>query len=269
MSSSDTHAKRPADTPEARPGHTEFGPVAPYYDQLMLGVPYRQWVDYIERILERHGGTARRVLDLACGTGQVGCEMIRRGYEVVGVDLAEPMTVACAGQTPPMPAAVMDAQRLGLRAESLDLVVSLYDSLNYILDPAGLQACFNEVYDALRPDGLLIFDLNTIRALRIGLFTQNNLGSDELLQYAWTPEWDPQTRICTVTMWFNWLGEGGPRQFTEMHYQRGYSTREVQEMLRIAGFAQSSVYHAYTFRRPTRWSDRVFHVAEKPSRRPR
>jgi SAM-dependent methyltransferase len=269
MNSPRSQANSPADLPEARPGHTEFGPIAPFYDELMQGVPYRQWVDYIERIVERHSRTPGRVLDLACGTGQVGCEMLRRGYDVIGVDLAEPMTRACSQQTPPMAAAVMDAARLGLRAESLDLVVSLYDSLNYILDPAGLQACFESVYDALRPGGLLLFDLNTIRALRIGLFTQNNLGSDEPLQFAWTPEWDPRTRLCQVTMWFNWRGEGGPRQFTEVHYQRGYTTREVQAMLRLAGFAQTTVYHAYTFRRPTRWSDRVFHVAEKSPRRER
>ena len=269
MNSRSSQCDNQAEAPDARPGHTEFGPIAPFYDDLMQGVPYRQWVDYIERIVERHPCTPERVLDLACGTGQVGCEMLRRGYDVVGADLAEPMTRACSQQSPPMPAAVMDAARLGLRAECLDLVVSLYDSLNYILDPAGLQSCFERVYEALRPGGLFIFDLNTIRALRIGLFTQNNLGSDDPLQYAWTPEWDPQTRICTVTMWFNWRGDDEPRQFTEMHYQRGYKTREVQEMLRSAGFAKTDVYHAYTFRRPTRWSDRVFHVAEKSARQRR
>jgi SAM-dependent methyltransferase len=247
----------------ARPGREEFGPVARYYDHLMQGVPYRQWVDYIQNILRRWRRTPQRVLDLACGTGQVGCEMLRRGDEVVGLDLAEPMALACAVQVPPLPAAVMDAARLGLRAESLDLVVSLYDSLNYILDPAGLQRCFDAVHDALRPEGLFIFDMNTIRALSIGLFTQNNLGSPDPLQYAWTADWDAIHRICRVDMWFRWRGENGSEEFQEVHLQRGYEIREVSQMLGAAGFRSVRALNAYTFRRPTRWSDRVFFVAAK------
>ena len=119
--------------------------------------------------------------------------MARRGYQVVGVDLSEPMTRCCCEQDPPLPAAVMDARRLGLAPGRLDLVVSLYDSLNYIVEPGGLQACFEGVNSALRPGGLFIFDLNTERALRIGLFTQNNVATGNPLMNS------PRSRASCVS----------------------------------------------------------------------
>jgi len=44
---------------------------------------------FIERILRE--ADARRVIDIACGTGLHAIELARRGYEVVGADLSSPM----------------------------------------------------------------------------------------------------------------------------------------------------------------------------------
>ena len=46
-----------------------------------------------------------RVLDLACGTGRVGSELLRRGYDVIGADLSEKMVRHCRERVPPLPAA--------------------------------------------------------------------------------------------------------------------------------------------------------------------
>jgi len=246
-----------------RPGAGEFDSVAPYYDHLMAQIPYVQWVDYVEVLLDRHRIKANKVLDLACGTGSVGREMLRRGYRVWGVDLSEPMVRRCTATAPPMPAAVMDAGQLGIKAESLELVVCLYDSLNYILEPAGLQCCFDRVCEALRPGAALVFDLNTPRALQIGLFTQGNLRTPDPLQYSWKAHWDEATGLCRVDMWFQWHGDGEPVEFTEIHYQRAYPDHQVRAMLAQAGFPKVTAYHAYTERPPTRWSDRIYYVACK------
>lgn len=245
------------------PGQGEFDAVAEHYDHLMRSVPYDRWVDYVEQLLERHGIRPRRVLDLCCGTGKVGSELLRRGYETLGVDLSEQMAVRCRSQRPPLPAAVMDARRLGLREASLDLVVSLYDSLNYILKPEELLACFMGVARGLRPMGWLIFDMNTTFALAAGLFAHSNVGSGDRLEYEWVPSYDPATRICRVEMSFVWRGDGGKRRYTEVHYQRAYEIRELRAMLQQAGFEALRFYHAYTLGRPSRWSDRIFVMARK------
>lgn len=246
-----------------RPGHGEFDAVADHYDYLMRAIPYGEWVDYVESLLRRHGLQARRVLDLCCGTGKVGSEMLRRGYEVYGADLSEKMARHCRSQQPPLPAAVMDAAALGLRSDCFDLVVALYDSLNYILDPAELASCFRSVRRILRPGGAFIFDMNTVYALAAGFFAQSNVGSGDVLEFEWRPQWDSATRICRVDMRFWWRDGQRKKAFRETHYQRAYEVEELEEMLVGAGFAEKHVYHAYTLRPPARWSDRIFVVVLK------
>lgn len=252
-----------ADEAVTSPGHGEFEDVAPYYDHLMRTVPYARWVDYVESLLDQQGVRPRRVLDLCCGTGKVGSEMLRRGYDVVGADLSEPMVRRCGRQSPCLPAAVMDAGQLAVKASCFDLVVSLYDSLNYILEPDVLAECFRQVYAALRAPGLFIFDLNTPRALSTGLFTQSNLGSSDPLQYRWQAHWIPQRRLCRVDMWFQWRDQGQERTFEETHWQYAHQHEDVLQMLGRAGFEDIAAFHAYTHRPPTRSSDRIYYVARK------
>ncbi len=241
--------------------------MAACYDALMARVPYRRWVDYVERLVEtrRARGVSLphlelgQVLDLACGTGKVGSELRRRGYNVVGVDLSEPMARQCAGQEPPLSVAVMDATRLGLRPQFLNLVVCLYDSLNYILEPEGLQECFRRVQEALAPGGLFIFDLNTTRALREGLFTQCDLSPFSPVQYRWEAHWDAARKVCRVEMWFRCRGE----EFTEIHYERAYEEPEVRAWLKQSGFSYVRSYDAYTLYPVGPMAERMFFVAER------
>ncbi|NSW54812.1 MAG: class I SAM-dependent methyltransferase [Armatimonadetes bacterium] len=254
------------DLSDLRPGRGEFEGVAPYYDHLMRAVPYSQWVDYIQSLLRHHDARPKRVLDLCCGTGRAGEEFVRRGYDTVGADLSEPMVRECAGRSPALPAIVSDASWLAIRDESFDLTISVYDSLNYILDPGSLARCFREVFRTLRPGALFIFDVNTPRALSSGLFTQDNMDSQDPLLYRWKANWDAASRICRVDMWFQWRGQSGaPVEFRETHCQFAYNNAEIIEMLEAAGFARVHAYQAYTFRPLTRWSDRAYYVARKES----
>ena len=68
-----------------------FGPVAPYYDELMRSVPYRMWTSYYLLLLAHQNVRPRRVLDVCCGTGTM-CEMlVEEGKEMAGFDLSPGM----------------------------------------------------------------------------------------------------------------------------------------------------------------------------------
>lgn len=109
---------------------------------------------------------------------------------------------------------------------------------------------------------MFIFDVNTAYAFRQGMFDQKSIPSDGPLQYKWKSTYDETTRLCHVTMNFDYRTTNGDRvQFEELHVQRAYSTEEILKMLEIAGFRSTSVYDAYSLHPPKRRSDRLFFAA--------
>jgi SAM-dependent methyltransferase len=245
-----------------------FIAVAPLYDRLMHTVPYADWVVYLHQLLEERRAQPRRILDLACGTGNVSELLTAEGYQVVGVDLAPGMIAEARGKAEEhglnIEYHVQDAAELDLPGPRFDLCVSLFDSLNYITDPARLAMAMNRVAAHLTRNGLFIFDLNSEFALVNNFFDQGNLGSDDELRYDWKSEYFPDTRLCRVHMKFWHRQEDGrDRYFEEEHWQYAYRESEIVDMLRDAGFDQIATYKAYTLRSPMRTTDRIFYVARK------
>lgn len=245
-----------------------FGRVAEHYDLLMSGVPYRNWVRYLERLFDRRDVTPRRILDVACGTGNVTELLAALGYRMTGVDLSAPMIEVAHQKAERRGLAieylVQDASDLLIDALPYDCVISLFDSLNYITRPASLAAAFQRMYSHLRPGGLIAFDMNSAYALENRFFDQDSLGANEPIQYIWRSEFDESTRLCVVDMRFTVRSASGASEiFRETHTQYAYTEDEVRIMLADAGFRRIESFHAYTFRPVTALSDRIFYVAER------
>lgn len=234
----------------------------------MEAVPYKFWIEYLERLWAQHGQNPSTILDLACGTGTVSRLLAKRDYRVVGVDLSAGMLEVAYQRTQeaklPIPFYQQDAAELDLGAARFDAVVCLFDSLNYILEPPRLQEAFARVSTHLQPGGTFIFDVNTEYALAEGMFNQSCMRMNEPLRYRWRSRYNAETRICTVRMDFSYdPGSGVRESFVELHKQRAYAKEELTQWLREAGFAEVAVYDAYTVEGPKKRSDRLFYCAVK------
>lgn len=246
-----------------------FVSLAPLYDRLMQDVPYDEWVEYLNLLMQQRHFQPGRALDLACGTGSMTIRLSRLGLEMTGVDIAEDMVEQAKKKAEmnslPITFYCQDAAELNIPGSAYDLCVSLFDSLNYILEPARLNSAIRQVAAHLRKDGLFIFDLNTEYALSNLMFDQNNIGAESPLQYVWTSEYFPETRLCRIRMLFQFLQDAAdyPIEFEEIHWQYAYSENEVRGMLTENGFDSIAVYRAYTLRPPTPLSDRLYYIARK------
>lgn len=241
----------------------QFTNIATHYDDLMAGVPYRLWVNYLEDILERLNYHPETILDVACGTGNVSELLAQRGYQVTGIDIAADMIEIAKTKKNGVEYSVQDMTQLDLGGRKFDLAVSLFDSLNYITDSEKLAQGIKKIAGHVVEGGYFIFDVNTIYALSNHFFDQANIGSERYPRYVWKSEYDHATRICRVDMTFEVLDHGETRQFKEAHYQKGYTLEELGQMLSNAGFEVVEIFHAYKLRKPTRRSDRVYFVARK------
>jgi SAM-dependent methyltransferase len=189
---------------------------------------------------------------------------------VTGVDNSEAM-LRQARKKPsppgsaPIPFVQQDARDLHLPVR-FDACVCLFDSLNYLLTPEALGTAFAGVAAHLEPRGLFVFDVNTVRALERGMFTQQGFGADPSLSYAWQSSYDPATRLCRIAMRFQVQTTVGTREFHETHVQRGYPLADLRALLEAAGLEILGIYQGFGFRPATERSDRAYFVARRPQR---
>lgn len=246
----------------------QYGEVSAVYDTLMAGVPHHLWLARIEKAARARGKTPRSALDIACGTGIVTQLLYQRGYSPVwGVDLSAPMVAVARTKAGARGYDItyvpQDAARLDLGGRTFDLVVSLFDSLNYITDAAALRQAFGRIFAHTTPGGLFAFDLNSLYALAHNFFDQT--GTYGPVHHVWHSYWDRETRLCRVEMsfWVRDAATGETRHFTETHLQRAYTAPEVTEWLTEAGFTNIEVFGGYGTRAPGPKSDRLLFVAER------
>lgn len=239
---------------------SSFGPVAPYYDELMKSVPYRMWVGYYFLLLSWQDAHPKTVLDIACGTGTMTQMLSREGLQMSGVDLSAPMIeiaqAKAARARRKIDYFVADAAEMDL-GRTFDAALSFYDSLNNITQIERLGMAFKRAAAHLEPGGSFIFDLNTEYAFAMQMFDQQNLRANAKLQYKWEGEWDPNTKLIRVQMRFWYQGE----EFEEVHIQRAYDEDEVRQLLKDAGFVNVHAFNSYSLDKPRGKTDRVHYAA--------
>jgi len=223
-----------------------FVQFARHYDAFMRRyVDYPDWVGYVERVFRRFRRKPETVLDVACGTGIPTVLLARRGYRMTGVDRSAEMLAVLEAKRGDLPIRTVRADITAFELEGpVDVAISLYDSINYLLDIEDLKRCFACVHRALVPGGLFAFDMNTMYGL--AEFWGNRAVPRRVgnISSIWQNGYDPATRISTLHLSF-WEepGEGpAPPRFEEVHQERAYERSEVRDCLTAAGFERVNFY---------------------------
>ena len=209
-----------------------FSAIAPRYDLLnhvlSMNVDRLWWrraARTFRDLLVRPGA---RVLDLCCGTGDMGLAVRRqsRNPEIVGADFAHPMLRLAAAKTAGRNFRILeaDALRLPLHDASFDLVVSAFGFRNLANYDAGLR----EIFRVLRPGGEVgILDFGEPRGLLgvvYGFYFRRVL-----------------PKVGTLIS-----GVRGPYSYLPASVERFPDPRQMLGRMRAAGF-QDVAWTPYTF----------------------
>ena len=130
-----------------------FDTIAPRYDLLNRLLTFGMdvgWRRKAVRSLQLPPGS--RVLDLACGTGDLCRELEKRGYRAIGVDRSAGMLAAqrtASRSAPGAPLVRGDALRLSFRTNGVDGIVCGFALRNF----ASLKPFLIECARVLRPGG--------------------------------------------------------------------------------------------------------------------
>lgn len=251
-----------------------YGEFAALYDRLMSDVDYEAWAGYLDRLLSEHlpGRTDAQsqptLIDCACGTGTMTIALAKRGYSLIGMDRSPDMLriaqqkALAAGLR--IPFVQRDMQQIAAH-RPVDAVTACCDGVNYLTKPQEVRAFFDAVANALKPEGLLLFDVSSAYKLEhvLGGHTFGEAESD--LAYLWCNNFDCDTRLVQMDLTFfvRETGKDTYRRFEETHMQRAHTREEIARWLSESGFALCGVYDAFTWKEPETDSERIQWIARR------
>ena len=189
----------------------------------------------------RQGGIASGlVVDLGCGSGLWARELADAGYDVLGLDISAAMIEIARKRVPQ--AEFQEGSLLKANLPPCAAVTSLGECFNYLFDKENslseLRRLFRRIYAALKPGGLLIFDV-----------AEPGRGKGPREKHKEGPDWavlievDEDARTNQLTRRIISFRKVGPlyARDEEVHRLQLYTRSEVATELREAGFRVRSV----------------------------
>lgn len=247
--------------------YSEFARV---YDLFMDNIPYEEWCDYLVMLLKQHGVDDGLVLELGCGTGNMTEALKRRGYDMIGIDNSEEMLAEAieknmesdsdTGEKPVL-YLCQDMREFELYG-TVRAVVSVCDSMNYILEPEELLQVFRLVNNYLDPEGIFIFDLNTRYKYEKILGEQTIGETREDHCFIWDNYYDEASRVNEYILNLFIRGNDGRYdRYEEVHYQRAYDLDEIRRLIEDSGLRWKGAYDAFTMEPVREDSERIYIIA--------
>ena len=245
-----------------------YSSFAQVYDMFMDNVPYEEWSRYLIGLLKEYGIEDGLVADLGCGTGKITRLLSDAGYDMIGVDnAAEMLEIAREIQEDEERDDIwyllQDMRELELSGE-VNAMVSICDSMNYILEEEDLKEVFLRVKEYLQTGGIFIFDMNTLHKYRdmIGETTiAENRDEGSVIWDNYFYE-DEMVNEYELTLFIR-EEKGLFRKYEETHYQRAYELDTVKRLIEEAGLKFVTAYDAFTKEPVNRDSERMYIIARK------
>jgi len=246
--------------------YTSFAEV---YDMFMDNIPYEDWCGYLTSLLKEYGINDGLVLDLGCGTGTLTELLAKEGYDMIGVDVSEDMLQEAiekrAESGLPILYLLQDMREFELYG-TVRAVVSICDSLNYILDYDDLAHVFSLVNNYLDPKGVFIFDFNTRYKYEEILGDRTIAENREECSFIWDNYYyeDEKINEYDLSLFIETDKDSGLyRKYEETHYQRAYTLEEMKKLIRKSGLEFVTAYDAFSKNAPMDTSERIYVIARE------
>lgn len=257
---------------------------AQVYDSFMDNIPYEDWCKYLAGLLKEYNINDGLVLDLGCGTGNITELLAMRGYDMIGIDNAEEMLTIAMEKKMDYPEPVtsedkrnnilyllQDMREFELYG-TVNAVISICDSMNYIMSEEELVTVFRLVNNYLEKDGMFFFDLNTEYKYRTILANNTIAENREECSFIWdnyyyeeekVNEYDLTIYVKDGELEEELEEEGIFRRFDETHYQKAYSLDTIKRLLEEANMEFVAAYDAFTKEPVKETSERIYIVARE------
>lgn len=274
---------------EEMEAYTGFAEV---YDTFMDDTPYEEWADFLAELIGKYGISKpvqpdgkvsadqpslrealeeekNLVLDLGCGTGTLTELLSKKGFDMIGVDNSEEMLQLAMEKKEKSGSKILylcqDMRDLDLYS-TIGTVISVCDSINYLLEDEDVADTFSLVENYLYPGGIFIFDFNTLYKYETVIGDTTIAENRDDCSFIWENYYHEEEHIneYDLTIFAREKKDRETfRRFQETHYQRGYTLEEMKNFVENSGLSLITVMDAETHKEPTEESERIYVVARK------
>ena len=269
---------------------------AEIYDEVMAKVPYKYWFRYLKDILKYYNKQPESILELASGTSNMTFKLIRLQTlkKITALDLSEAMLSKAAEK---LETKFPDSKKnkdfnlkkekktyqlqnskrklkIDFKAQNMtdfnfetkfDLILSFFDSLNYLTNIDQLQKCFESAAASLTKSGLFIFDMNSLGRIKT-IEEKSIVIEGDSYECFWEDITKPKENLWQVKLKICPNNDQLPC-FEEVHSERGYKIKTILRLLKNSGFKAVDVYNAFSFAKGKNNSDRLYFVAALDKKR--
>ncbi|MCD4817517.1 MAG: 4-hydroxythreonine-4-phosphate dehydrogenase PdxA [Candidatus Cloacimonetes bacterium] len=215
---------------------------AKYYDKYMQHVDYNLWVEFIlEKYFEVMKTKPKKILEIACGTGNICNKIAYKGYKIYGCDNSSEMLKIAASKSNKVNYFWSDYKK-EIQKTGFDFAILLFDSINYCLTQKELLTTLRNVYKCLKENSLFIFDISTLKNCEDNFdgFVNLDESQDSYIIHQSHLDYEESTLTTSLTFFIknNYLFERND----EVHIQHIYYAREVAQLVHRANFELIGVF---------------------------
>ena len=241
------------------------------YDMFMDNIPYKEWCNYLTGLLKEYEVEDGLVLELGCGTGNATRLLSDAGYDMIGVDNAPDMLEIALEKKEEEGQDILylcqDMREFELYG-TVKAIVSICDSMNYITEDEDLLEVFKLVNNYLDPEGVFIFDLNTVYKYEKILGEQTIAENREDASFIWDNYYDEEEAIneLALSLFVKEPSDSDDnlfRKYEELHVQKGYTLKQMKQMVANSGLTLLAAYDAFTHEPADEECERIYIIAKE------
>lgn len=202
------------------------------YDRVMSRAPYQDWADMALESYQLGGSSnaPKKILDLGCGTCRIW-NFLPLNSELWGID-----------SSPEMLEIANRAKIRGVRLEGdlgelptlpgkFDLILSVHDTMNYLLTPEAVSRLFLQVSGLLGKKGVFFFDASTERNFKKNFDGKILKETHQGTKLVWENVYESETGILKTVLDF----QSGEESHREEHLHRAYPIEIWKSLLNSSG----------------------------------
>lgn len=202
---------------------------------------YETYVTKLEELILQYLPKGAHIFDLCCGRGELSQLLLKKGYQVTGLDGSEVMLRYACDHALGAEFILGDARYFEL-SPTFHAVVSIGDSLNFVINIEELENVFHNVYASLLENGLFVFELESEELYQSFLNT-NYLG-DVKDDFAYIERllYDTKEKLTRESYTqFKFINGAWQRSDVTL-LRKAYSPIEVEVALKSVGFTEVRSY---------------------------